>query len=165
MTQIASRCSRRSSRRVRVADGREVTDYLTLMGDYEKRVWPRIPYKPPRPDSRVQRQGSAARLLISMPVWRVVDPYQRSRIPAQVSFAGIHERTICLRQYPSQTVLELVFLFLFWTFALVSFAFHPRFIRNSSPLVRLLLRGLGGGAQDFPSLRRSPLFYQPNCLV
>jgi hypothetical protein len=124
MTQIASRCSRRSSRRVRVADGREVTDYLTLMGDYEKRVWPRIPYKPPRPDSRVHRQGSAASLLISMPAWRVVDPYQRSRIPTQVSFASIHERTNCLRQYPLQSVIGRVFHFLVLDFC-------SRFIRVS----------------------------------
>jgi hypothetical protein len=69
MTPIASICSRRGLKLVRVADGSEVTDYLTdypgQMAAIEYITGPQTPHKLARPDSRVHRQGAPAGLLTS----------------------------------------------------------------------------------------------------
>ena len=65
MTPIALICLRHGSRRVRVADGSEVTDYRCKMATLDNIMGPQNPHKLARPDSRIYRQGAPARLLIS----------------------------------------------------------------------------------------------------
>src|SRR5215211_2821041 len=64
----------------------------------------------------------------------------------------------------SQTAIGVgLFLLLFWTLALVSFAFHPRFIRNSSPPVSFLLAETRRRCPGFPkpSPVSAPLSTEP----